>query len=104
MQVFEHLNLPAVLMTDEFLASAARPQHLLKPGHGLNKPEVLVAKISPEQETELREKFSGTQASRSPAATGMQNALAHVAHAWSSYATGPPGCSSSLMSCSTEPR
>ena len=55
-------------MTNDFLASAAQPQHLLQPGHALNKPEVLVAKISPEQEEELRQQFSGTQASR---AAGM---------------------------------
>ena len=51
-------------MTDAFLASASQLQGLLEPGHVLNKATPLVAKISPEQEAELRVQFSGTQASR----------------------------------------
>ena len=71
-QMLGLLNLPesAAQLSDTFLATAAHPEHLLPQGHSLpeEKPSVLVSQISEELGEELRQRFSGTQSTRSAAA------------------------------------
>ena len=72
LQMLHLLSQPesAAQLTDDFLAAAAHPEQLLPAGHRLqeDKPAVLVSQISEELGEELRQRFSGTQSSRSAAA------------------------------------